>query len=113
MFGSENAVGRCPNCGGDVLVGKYGAYCSEKCGMSLGYAMGKKLSEEQIAALLDGEKIFMKGLKSKKGGTYDAYLKPDGVEPYSYTNKDGEEKNGYQFKFSFEFPKKNNKKEND
>ena len=103
MFGSENAIGRCPNCGGDILIGKYGAYCSEKCGMSLGYAMGKKLSEEQIKKLLDGEKIFMSGLKSKKGGTYDAYLKPDGVEPYSYTNKDGEEKSGYQFKFNMEF----------
>ena len=106
MFDSENAVGRCPNCGGDVLVGKYGAYCSEKCGMSLGYAMGKQLDEEQVAKLLEGEKIYMRGLKSKKGGTYNAYLKADGIVPYSYINKDGEEKSGYQFKFKFEFPKK-------
>ena len=44
--------------------------------------------------------------KSKKGKTYDAYLKPEGVEAYDYTNKDGEEKSGYQFKFSFEFPER-------
>ena len=113
MFDSENAIGRCPNCGGDVLVGKYGAYCSEKCGMSLGYAMGKQLDEEQVAKLLNGEKIYMKGLKSKKGGTYNAYLKPDGIVPYSYTNKDGEEKSGYQFKFKFEFPKHKKSKESD
>ena len=111
MFGSEDAIGKCPKCGGDVVVGKYGAYCSEKCGMSLGYAMGKKLNEEQVTKLLNGEKILMKGIKSKKGGTYDAYLKPDGVEPYSYTNKDGEEREGFQFKFSFEFPKRKEKKE--
>ena len=103
MFGSEKAIGKCPKCGGDVVVGKYGAYCTEKCGMSLGYAMGKKLDEEQVKKLLAGDKIFMKGLKSKKGKPYDAFLKPEGVEPYSYTNKDGEDKSGYQFKFSFEF----------
>ena len=106
MFESENAIGKCPKCGGDVVVGKYGAYCTEKCGMSLGYAMGKKLDEDQVKKLLNGEKIFMKGLKSKKGKTYDAYLKPEGVEAYDYTNKDGEEKSGYQFKFSFEFPER-------
>ena len=106
MFGSENAIGKCPKCGGDVVVGKFGAYCTEKCGMSLGYAMGKKLDDEQVKKLLNGEKILMKGLKSKKGGTYDAYLKPEGVEAYDYTNKDGDEKSGFQFKFSFEFPER-------
>lgn len=113
MFGSENAIGKCPKCGGDVLLGKYGAYCTEKCGMSLGYVMGKSLDEEQIRKLLNGEKIFVKGLKSKKGKCYDAFLKPDGVEPYEYTGKNGEKKNGYQYRFSFEFPerKKNKNKE--
>ena len=104
VFESENAIGKCPKCGADVVVGKYGAYCTEKCGMSLGHAMGRKLEEEQIKKLLAGEKILMKGLKSKKGKTYDAFLKPEGVEAYDYTNKDGEEKEGFQFKFSFEFP---------
>ena len=106
MFGSENAIGKCPKCGGDIVVGKYGAYCTEKCGMSLGYAMGRKLEEEQVKKLLNGEKIFMKGLKSKKGKTYDAFLKPEGVEAYDYTNKDGEERSGFQFKFAFEFPER-------
>ena len=111
MFGSEKAIGKCPKCGGDVLTGKYGAYCTEKCGMSLGYAMGRKLDEEQIKKLLAGEKIFMKGLKSKKGKTYDAFLKPEGVEAYDYTNKDGEERNGFQLKFSMEFPEHKKKGE--
>lgn len=111
MFGSEEAIGKCPKCGGDVVVGKYGAYCTEKCGMSIGYAMGRKLDEEQIKKLLAGEKIFMKGLKSKKGKSYDAFLKPEGVEAYDYTNKDGEEKSGFQFKFAFEFPERKKKGE--
>lgn len=111
MFGSEEAIGKCPKCGGDVVVGEYGAYCTEKCGMSLGYAMGRKLDEEQIKKLLAGEKIFMKGLKSKKGKSYDAFLKPEGVEAYDYTNKDGEEKSGFQFKFAFEFPERKKKGE--
>ena len=111
MFGSEEAIGKCPKCGGDVVVGKYGAYCTEKCGMSLGYAMGRKLDEEQIKKLLAGEKIFMKGLKSKKGKSYDAFLKPEGVEAYDYTNKDGEERSGFQFKFSMEFPERKKKGE--
>lgn len=79
--------------------------------MSIGYAMGRKLDEEQIKKLLAGEKIFMKGLKSKKGKSYDAFLKPEGVEAYDYTNKDGEEKSGFQFKFAFEFPERKKKGE--
>ena len=109
MFGSNEALGKCPKCGGDVLKGKYGPYCSEKCGMTLGRAYGKELNEEQVKDLLEGKKIFVEGLKSKKGGTYDAYLTPDGVQEYSYTKKDGSEFNGFQYKFNMEFPKKEEK----
>ena len=109
MFGSNEALGKCPKCGGDVLKGKYGPYCSEKCGMTLGRAYGKELTEEQVEDLLEGKKIFVEGLKSKKGGTYNAYLIPDGVQEYSYTKKDGSEFNGFQYKFNMEFPKKEDK----
>ena len=106
MFGSNDALGKCPKCGGDVLKGKYGPYCSEKCGMTLGRAYGKELTEEQVKDLLEGKKILVDGLKSKKGGTYSAYLTPDGVQEYSYTRKDGTKFNGFQYKFNMEFPKK-------
>jgi DNA topoisomerase-3 len=33
------------------------------------------------------------------------------VEAYDYTNKDGEEKSGFQFKFAFEFPERKKKGE--
>ena len=109
MFGSNDALGKCPKCGGDIIKGKFGPYCSEKCGMSIGRAYGKELTEEQVKDLLAGKKILLKGIKSKKGGTYDAYLTPDGVQEYSYTSKSGEEKSGFQYKFNMEFPKKEDK----
>ena len=65
-----------------------------------------------MVSLLEGKKILMKGLKSNKSGiekTYDCYLIPDGVQPYRFNGKDGEEHSGYQYKFKIEFPKKKKK----
>ncbi len=102
----QPSLGACPNCGGDVVKGKFGAFCSQKCGMNVSRIMGAELSDSQIKNLLAGKKILLKGLTSKKGGTYDVYLIPDGVEPYSYVKADGTTVSGHQFKFKKEFPKK-------
>ena len=100
MFGGnqnrQEALGKCPKCGGDVVKGKYGAYCKNKCGMNVRKAMGTVLSDTQIKSMLEGKKTFVKGLKGKKG-SYDAYLIPEGIEDYSYT-KDGREIKGSQYK---------------
>ncbi len=66
-------------------------------------AFGKELDEEQVIALLNNEKILLKGIQSKKGTTYDAYLEPIGIREFSY-EKDGETKKGKQFAFNMEFP---------
>ena len=106
MFAQEQKVlGKCPNCGGDVVKGKYGAFCKNKCGMNVSRIMGVVLSDEQVESLLAGKKTLLKGLTSKAGKKYDAYIIPSGTEEYHYT-KDGEEKSGVQFKFVMEFPKK-------
>ncbi len=106
MFAQEQKVfGKCPNCGKDVVNGKYGAYCTGRCGMNVNRVMGKVLTEEQVENLLAGKKILLKGLTSKAGKKYDAYIIPEGTEEYSYT-KDGEVKSGVQYKFTMEFPKK-------
>ena len=106
MFAKEQeAFGKCPNCGGEVLKGKYGAYCVNKCGMNVSRILGVALSDEQVKTLLSGKKILLKGLTSKLGKKYDAYIIPNGIEDYSYT-KDGETKSGKQFKFAMDFPKK-------
>lgn len=106
MFAQEQTVlGSCPNCGGQVVKGKFGAYCMKKCGMNVSRVMGAALTDIQVKDLLAGKKILLKGLKSKAGKPYDAYIIPSGTEEYHYT-KNGEEKSGVQFKFVMEFPKK-------
>ncbi|MEH2950526.1 DNA topoisomerase 3 [Sporofaciens sp. JLR.KK001] len=106
MFAQEQAaLGVCPNCGGQVVKGKFGAYCVKKCGMNVSRVMGAVLSDAQVKDMLAGKKILLKGLKSKAGKPYDAYIIPSGTEEYRYT-KDGAEKSGVQFKFVMEFPKK-------
>lgn len=109
MFAQEQEVfGMCPNCGGQVVKGKFGAYCMNKCGMNVNRVMGVALTDAQVKDLLAGKKILLKGLKSKAGKAYDAYIIPSGTENYHYT-KNGEEKSGAQFKFVMEFPKKKRK----
>lgn len=106
MFAQEQKVlGKCPNCGGEVVKGKYGAFCKNKCGMNVSWIMGVALSDEQVESLLAGKKTLLKGITSKAGKKYDAYIIPSGTEEYHYT-KDGEEKSGAQFKFVMEFPNK-------
>ena len=106
MFAQEQKVlGKCPNFGGQVVKGKYGAYCTNKCGMNVSRIMGVALSDEQVEKLLAGKKTLLKGITSKAAKKYDAYIIPNGTEEYHYT-KDGEEKSGVQFKFVMEFPQK-------
>ncbi|MBR4760418.1 MAG: DNA topoisomerase 3 [Lachnospiraceae bacterium] len=112
MFGSKYAIGSCPKCGEDVLKGKFGIYCSGKCGMTIGRAYGKELTEDEVRSILEGKKTLVTGLKSKKGGTYDAYLTPERIEPYSYTRKNGGQVSGFQFAFKMEFPNKKDKEDN-
>ena len=70
MFAQEQKVlGKCPNCGGEVVKGKYGAFCKNKCGMNVSRIMGVSLSDEQVESLLDGKKTLLKGLTSKAGKT--------------------------------------------
>ena len=101
---SREHLGTCPKCGAEVRSGQYGAYCVGKCGMSLGRVRGKTLTDEQVTALLNGRKVYVTGLKKREGdGTYSAYFIPDGIEEYSYKTTGGEQKKGWQFKFSVQF----------
>ncbi len=104
MF-TQKVLGICPNCKGQVVKGKFGAYCMKKCGMNVSQVMGVPLTDEQVKILLMGKKILLKGLKSKAGKSYDAYLIPTGIEEYHYI-KNEQEKSGIQFRFKMEFPKR-------
>ena len=77
----------------------------KKCGMNVSRVMEAALTDEQVKALLAGKKILLKGLTSKAGKKYDAYIIPNGTEEYHY-RKEGQEKSGVQFKFTMEFPKR-------
>lgn len=108
IFGTETreVLGKCPRCGSDVVKGKYGPYCTNKiCRMKLGKAMGKELSDDQVKKLLEGKRILVKGIRSKKGKTFDAYLTPKGISDFSYLDKDGQQITGFQFDYLLEFPK--------
>lgn len=106
MFSRGEILGKCPNCGGDVVKGIYGYYCKNKCGMSLNRIMGVGINESQLKNLLAGKKILVKGIRKKSGGTFDAYLEPDGIEDYRYKTANGNEISGKQFKFNMTFPKR-------
>lgn len=57
-FRKESPVlGKCPKCGNDVKSGKFGYYCTGKCGMNLAKVYGKVLTEAQLVKLLSGKKI--------------------------------------------------------
>lgn len=55
--GTSQAVGKCPKCGAGVRKGKYGFYCTGKCGMNIAKVYGKELTEVQLKKLFEGKEI--------------------------------------------------------
>ena len=106
LFLSKGKIlGICPNCKAEILKGKYGAYCSKKCGMQVSGYFGNPFTDDQIKSVLQGKKILLKGLTGKNGKTYDMYLEPNGIEEYAY-EKNGQTIHGYQFVYKKSYPKK-------
>ena len=52
---NQPSIGNCPKCGKPVIKGKYGWYCSARCGMNLSKVYGVELSEGQLKSLLSGK----------------------------------------------------------
>ena len=106
MFAKDREVlGNCPKCGKEMIKGKFGPYCVGKCGMTVGWAVGRQLSDSQVKSLLSGKGILLKGLSGKGGKNYDVKLFPEGIEDYTYS-RDGREVRMSRFSFRKEFPKK-------
>ena len=61
---SKIEIGKCPKCGKNIIKGKYGYFCSGKCGMNISKIYTKELTEEQIKKLLSGEKIYFSSNKA-------------------------------------------------
>lgn len=57
-FAKERAaIGTCPKCGKEIKKGKFGYYCTGKCGMNVAKVYGKELTESQLTKLLSGKEI--------------------------------------------------------
>lgn len=54
---NNEALGACPKCGKDISKGKFGYYCTGKCGMNVAKVYGKELTEAQLKKLLEGKEI--------------------------------------------------------
>ncbi|SHK28227.1 DNA topoisomerase [Paramaledivibacter caminithermalis] len=94
-------LGKCPECGHDVIEGKKGFGCSNwtngckfvvwKNDRYLA-SMKKKVTKTMVKKLLSNKKVKIKGLTSKKGNKFDAIL---------YYEKN-QENNYYSWKMEFE-----------
>ena len=52
---NQPSIGNCPKCSKPVIKGKYGWYCSARCGMNFTKVYGVELSEGQLKSLLSGK----------------------------------------------------------
>lgn len=81
---SMEPIGICPHCNGDILYGKYGAFCKNKCGIMIGKAYNKDLTKSQLTSILKGKKTLINGFISKKGTPYNAYLTLKGCSEFDF-----------------------------
>ncbi|WP_226037341.1 DNA topoisomerase [Aquibacillus saliphilus] len=81
---SKEVLGKCPACGNNIIEGTKGFGCSnwrQGCKFVVWKndfflaAMKKKVTKTMVKALLKDEVAFVKGLISKKGNKFDAYLR--------------------------------------
>lgn len=94
-------IGKCPKCGADFVSGKFGPYCSGKCGFTFGKFRGKDLTTAQKKKLLQGKPIEVKGLKSKAGKDYGMKVIP--TKQFTSTTYNG--KTMYFMEYDTEFLK--------
>lgn len=103
-------LGKCPKCGADFVSGKFGPYCTGKCGMQVSRYFSTKFTDQQAADLLAGKKVLLKGVPGKNGKPYSLFLKPSGIEQYSYEKNEGTA-TGYQFSYEKSYPDRKRKPE--
>ncbi len=102
--GTNGVICKCPKCKGDIVKGKYGAYCKSQCGFSQKYVFGKEISESQLKQICSGNRILIKGIKKKSGNdTFDAYAVPKALVKKEFVNKKGDNCVRYEFVFDMEF----------
>lgn len=88
---AASSPGKCPNCQKDISKGKYGFFCTGKCGMQISKVYKHILTESQLGMLLSGSSVIYTE-NSKK-----TTVLPE-CEPFSYTGNDGNKHSGFQWK---------------
>lgn len=108
----KNVLAECPYCKSNLISGKFGAYCEGKCGIFLTGPAGKLTDEQVVKLFAEQKEVLLKNLTSQKGSKYDAYIKYDTTEKFTYQDKEGTQREGIRIKYSMRFPenKKNKKK---
>ena len=97
-------LGKCPKCGREVVTGKYGAFCSGRCGFRVGKLFGLEPDEAQAKELLAGNEVPLHPTSKSTGNEYDVIVKMTGVRHYFYTRKDGSEGEGWSPALAHRFP---------
>ena len=88
----ENDIGVCPKCGGKIFESEKNFYCSNYKEKNCNFTLWKKtklfgrdevnITKAKAKTLLSGKSILVKGLKSKIGKEYNAYLKMEVSDKY-------------------------------
>lgn len=78
----SDVLGKCPECGGDVIENNKAYGCANwkenNCKFTVWKIVAKKtITEAQAKKIILGEKVAVKGLTSKAGKKFGAYLKYD------------------------------------
>ncbi len=96
---SDEPVGKCPKCGGNVIEGKETFFCENRdkgCTFYIKKTMGNKEITREIAAelLKNGKTEFMDDFVSKRGRNFTArlYVSDNGVVKFEFRKKTAEKK---------------------
>ena len=88
----ENDIGFCPKCGGKIFESEKNFYCGNYKEKNCNFTLWKKtkifgrdeinITKAKAKTLLSGKSILAKGLTSKTGKEYEAYLKMEVSDKY-------------------------------
>ena len=88
----ENDIGVCPKCGGKIFESEKNFYCGNYKEKNCNFTLWKKtkifgrdeinITKAKAKTLLSGKSILAKGLTSKTGKEYEAYLKMEVSDKY-------------------------------
>ena len=85
-------LGKCPNCGADIVGGNKFPSCAGNCGFRPGRPRGyrKPVTDDEYRKLLNGETVLMHGFEDNWGNAYSALVRFKGVQAPQSDRNTGE-----------------------